>query len=254
MKKNRIIITVISIAVLLTALLCIAPSFAKYLTKQSVQSELEADEFYFTSDYLKSEDTPVYIVSGNTVTFALNNFIDDFRINETDITYEATADYGALSLNGGTLTGGSALSESITLTYDFASDEEEKEITVTVISSAVYEKTLQAKFVLNKLYSGVKYEIKDSAGASCAELYIYVGDAVSGLTLLWDNAELLIDETNDYVYGNVTNGISPVKSSATTKNIVGGTTVRIIFFKNDISDNFTCTIKKAADGEIDLTL
>lgn len=252
MKKNKITVAVISAALVLTSVLCIVPSLAKYITTQGRQSELDSESFYFTSDYLKSDETPVYKVSGESVTFGVRNYADSLRINQSDITYTLTADAGELNIPGGTLTGGTAGSDSITLSYVFSDAEEQKEITVSAISSEPYAEELRAKFILLRPDADLKYEIKDSAGSYYAELYIYTGNTEQTVTLFWDNAELLIDETNDYVFGSITNNPSPSKSTATTGNIGAGTAVKIVFFKKNISADYTCGITASDDGTINV--
>lgn len=250
MKKKKITVAVISAVSALAILLCFVPSIAKYVTTQGRQSDLDSDHFYFASDYLKSDETPVYEIFGNSVTFALRNYADSFRINGTDITYEATSTAGTISTSTGTLTGGTLGSANVTLSYSFSGDEVQKEITVSVIGTGDYTRTLQAKFILIKPTSNLKYEIKDSVGSNYAELYIYASDEDKSAVLLWDTDELLIDETNDYVFGRITNNPSPAKSTATTETIGAGTAVKIVFFKKDISADHTCGMSESADGTI----
>ena len=89
MKKKKITVTVISAVSALVIILCLAPSIAKYIMTQNRQSKLDSDHFYFSSDYLKPDETPVYEIFGSSVTFELRNYADSIRINGTDITYEA---------------------------------------------------------------------------------------------------------------------------------------------------------------------
>ena len=87
--------------------------------------------------------------------------------------------------------------------------------------------------------------MKDQADRDYAELYIYTGNTAQNVTLSWDNAELVIDETNDYVFGKVQNQTSPEKSSVEIDNIAADTTVKIVFFKQDITQDYTCGITKS---------
>ena len=115
MKKKKITVAVISAVSVLAIILCFAPSFAKYITTQGRQSELDSDHFYFSSDYLRSDDTPVYEILGNSITFELRNYVDSLRINGTDITYEAMSTAGTLNTTTGTLTAGVCSSSNVTL-------------------------------------------------------------------------------------------------------------------------------------------
>ena len=251
MKKKKITVAVISAVSVLAIILCFAPSFAKYITIQGRQSELDSDHFYFSSDYLRSDDTPVYEILGNSITFELRNYVDSLRINGTDITYKATSTAGTISPSTGTLRGGTDTS-NVTLSYNFSDDEQQKEIFVSVTGTGDYTETLQATFIFIKPTSNLKYEIKDSVGNNYAELYIYAANADMTADLSWNTDELLIDETNDYVFGRVTNDSLLHTGTATTKSIVAGTTAKIVFFKKNISEDYTRVMTESEDGTINV--
>lgn len=238
MKKKKITVAVISAISVLAIILCFAPSFAKYITTQGRQSELDSDHFYFSSDYLSEGVLPEYKIYGDSVAFEIRNYMDSFRVNDSDIAYTVSATDGTLSSEGGTLTGGTAGSDTITLTYS----GEEKEIIVTVTSSSPYVKELKAKFIFAE--SVMRYEITDSAGSYYAELYIYTGDTAQTVTVNWDKAKLLIDETNDFVFGNLT-----AEKNSASVSIPAHTTVKIAFFKTDITKDYSYALTKF-DGTI----
>lgn len=247
MKKRKIIAGV-SVLLAVALLLCVILSVAKYIIKKGQQSELTSQNFYFSSNFLKSDEVPTYNIYGNTVTFAVRNYIDSFRVNATDINYTVSADSGALDILNGSLAGAASSSANITLSYDFAADELQKEITVSVTGTGKFTKTLSAKFIFIK-YDGLKYEIKDQADRDYAELYIYTGNTASDVTIAWDKAELLIDETNDYIFGNTT--LNAEINSVTIRDIPADTTVKIVFFKKNIAQDYTCGITKS-DGSINI--
>ena len=247
MKKRRIIAGV-SVLLGLIIVLCVALMLAKYKMNLGEQSELTSQNFYFSSNFLKSDEVPTYEIYGNTVTFRVRNYIDSFRVNATDINYTVSADSGALDILNGSLEGAASSSANITLSYDFAADELQKEITVSVTGTGKFTKTLSAKFIFIK-YDGLKYEIKDQANRDYAELYIYTGNTASDVTIAWDKAELLIDETNDYIFGNTT--LNAEINSVTIRDIPADTTVKIVFFKKNIAQDYTCGITKS-DGTINI--
>lgn len=247
MKKRKIIAGV-SVLLAVALLLCVILSVAKYIIKKGQQSELTSQNFYFSSNFLKSDEVPTYEIYGNTVTFAVRNYIDSLRVNATDINYTVSADSGALDILNGSLEGAASSSANITLSYDFAADELQKEITVSVTGTGKFTKTLSAKFIFIK-YDGLKYEIKDQADRDYAELYIYTGNTASDVTIAWDKAELLIDETNDYIFGNTT--LNAERNSVTIRDIPADTTVKIVFFKKNIAQDYTCGITKS-DGTINI--
>ena len=247
MKKRKIIAGV-SVLLAVALLLCVILSVAKYIIKKGQQSELTSQNFYFSSNFLKSDEVPTYEIYGNTVTFAVRNYIDSFRVNATDINYTVSADSGALDILNGSLEGAASSSANITLSNDFAADELQKEITVSVTGTGKFTKTLSAKFIFIK-YDGLKYEIKDQADRDYAELYIYTGNTASDVTIAWNKAELLIDETNDYIFGNTT--LNAEINSVTIRDIPADTTVKIVFFKKNIAQDYTCGITKS-DGTINI--
>ncbi|MGN0551602.1 MAG: hypothetical protein ACI4I4_07155 [Acutalibacteraceae bacterium] len=235
--KKRKTVTVVSVLLVVTLLAFVIPSVAKYITKKGQQSELTSQNFYFSSNFLKSDEVSTYEIYGNTVTFAVRNYIDSLRINAADINYTVSADGGAVDVSNGSLAGSVYSSENITLSYNFAADELQKEITVSVTGTGNFTQTLSAKFIFIKYY-GLKFEIKDQENRDYAELYIYTGNTASDVTINWDNSILLIDETNDYIFDNLNSD----KNSVTVTNIPADATVKIVFFKNDISKDYTCGI------------
>ena len=243
MKKKKITVAVISAVSVLAIILCFAPSFAKYITTQGRQSKLDSDHFYFSSDYLSEGVLPEYKIYGDSVSFEIRNYIDSSRVNASDIVYTVTATDGTLSSNGGTLIGGTEKCAKITLTY--SGEEAEKEITVTVTSSSPYVKELKAKFVFTK--PALRYEITDSVGSYYAELYIHTANEEKTVTVNWDKAVLLIDETNDFVFGNLT-----AEKNSASVSIPAHTTVKIAFFKKDITKDYSYALTKF-DGTITLT-
>lgn len=246
--RKRTVMTVISLFLVVTLLAFVVPTIAKYITNKGRQSELTSQNFYFSSNFLKSDKVPTYEIYGNTVTFAVRNYIDSFRVNATDINYTVSADSGALDILNGSLAGAASSSANITLSYDFAADELQKEITVSVKGTGDFTQILKARFILIKTDS-MRYEIKDRENRDYAELYIYTGKTASDVTISWDKTKLLIDETNDYIFGNDT--LTAEKNSVTVGNIPADTTVKIVFFKNDISAEYTCGLTKS-DGIINI--
>lgn len=247
MKKIKGV-EVVYVLIGIALLLFVIPSVAKYITRKGQQSELTSQNFYFSSNFLKSEEVPTYELYGNSVTFEVRNYIDSLRINGTDINFTVTADSGTVDISSGRLTGEVSSSADITLTYVFAEDELQKEIIVSVMGTGDFVQTLKAKFVLIKPDS-LMYQIKDQANRDYAELYIYTGNKAQNVIINWDKTKLLIDETNDYVFGNTT--LNAEKNSVTVTDIPADTTVKIVFFKKNIAKDNTCGITKS-DGNINI--
>ena len=250
MKKNRITALIISLSLVLIVVLGAVSAYAKYIMKSGKQSELVSDNFYFTSDYLKADETPTYTHSGNSVTFQARNYIDGLRINQADISYTVTVETAGeginLSQSGGTLAGGAQKADNITLSYEFQSGETQKEITVSLSSTQPYAKTLRATFLLIK--TNLKYEIQDAAGEYSAELYLHMGNSSQTVTLVWDNTKLSIDRASDYVFGK-TITTTGNESSLALDGIPMDSTVKIVFFKHDINVSYACA-PTGSDGNI----
>ena len=68
--------------------------------------------------------------------------------------------------------------------------------------------------------------------------------------LTWDTDKLIIDETNDYVYGNITYDGETHTGSVTTKTIAANTTAKIVFFKKNLSYDYSCSVTSTSDGSI----
>lgn len=249
MKKRRAA-AVISVLLVAALSLLMIPTFAKYIVKKGEQSEITSQNFYFSSNFLKSGEAPTYEIYGDSVTFTVRNYIDSLRINGTAIDFTVTADSGTVDISNGSLTGAVSSSESITLTYHFGSDEPQKEITVSVTGTGEFTQTLSAKFIFIQ-YDGLRYEIKDRPNRDYAELYIYTGNTAGNVTMNWDIANLVIDETNDYIFGNTT--LNAAKNSVTVTDIPADTTVKIVFFKKIIAQDYTRGMTKT-DGNITIAL
>lgn len=246
--RKRTAIAIISTLLVIILLLCILPLIAKYIKSKGQQNEIYSENFYFTSDYLKENETPVYEIFGNSVTFKVRNYIDSLRINQSDINYTVSTDGGDISRTAGTLEKNISSSQEVTLTSTFADNEVQKEIMVTVTSTDIYEKELMAKFILIKPYN-LKYEIKDIEGRNYAELYIYMGSTqVPTINISWDNTKILIDETNDYIFDKLNSD----KNYVEINNISADTTAKIVFFKKNINADYTCGVTETS-GTINIS-
>ena len=237
--KKRKVIAAVSVLLAVTLLLCVIPTLAKYLSKKGSQSELTSQNFYFSSNFLKSDEEPTYEIYGNTVTFSVRNYIDSLRVNDTKIDFTVFPEGGTVDKTRGSLT--EALpSADITLSYEFAANELQKVIPVSVIGTGKFTQTLKAKFVFIKPDS-LTYKIEDQETQDYAELYIYTGNTAQTVEITWNNAQLFIDETNDYVFGK----LNATKDAVSAIEIPADTTVKIVFFKNDITQDYTCGITKS---------
>lgn len=251
-KKNKSI-TIVSITLGITLLIAleiiIVPTIAKFIKEQGNQSKIDSDNFYFTSDYLGFDEIPVYEIFGNSVTFEIRNYADSLRVNDTNIDYTVVITEGTVNKSFGTLLKDSQDSSKITLSYAFG-EEEQKEIMVSVIGTGKYVKTLKAKFIFIKPIQMIKYRIEDSIGSNYMTLYISSAQTDMIANLSWDMDKLIIDETNDYVFDNVSYDALEHIGTVTTKAIAANTTAKIIFFKKNLTEDYSCGETVSSDGTI----
>ena len=71
---------IISLSLVLIVALGAVSAFAKYIMKSGKQSELVSDNFYFTSDYLKADETPTYMLIRMLALVVLMKFMLALRI------------------------------------------------------------------------------------------------------------------------------------------------------------------------------
>jgi len=161
---------VIFLAIIVGIVVFISGAVAKYIHTNSGENLVSAKEFYFVSNLLKAEQGE-YVLNSNadSITFTLENHIDELRRSEVDIKYTVTVittDEGTspiLSLVGG----GSGASVTGTLTANAFSDARitlsglvsGKTYTVIATGTAGYEHTISAKFTVSDKKENVYYNI-----------------------------------------------------------------------------------------------
>lgn len=236
--------------VLTAAALVTGLTMAKYVQQwKSEPSLADAKAFYFTSDLLKdpSENASYKLYSwGGGITIQLQNFEDEKRVSETDITYEVS-----YTLTGGTKTevtngtiassSGTTMSDTITVKPDAGA----KTVTVIAKATAPYQKTLTATFKLQDTESP-KYQVVDFVGSPTAELIIKGGNTTKDLTLNWDASLLSPDRTNPLFKGAAFSG-----SSVSIKITASGS-CSILLFKKEPTQNYSIKEKDITDSTISL--
>lgn len=94
MAKNRKLHIVCVVLAVLALVFALGGVYARYVVSNDGEGSLYAEDFYFTSDYLK-QNGAIYTLStdasGETsVTFSVRNFEDELRVNSRDIAYAIT--------------------------------------------------------------------------------------------------------------------------------------------------------------------
>jgi hypothetical protein len=223
------------------------------------------------------------------LTITLQNYYDDLRITQGEIDYTvslvASSDGASFSVDGGedaalstsdgtsnpaiatsySLGSGSSTvkaTQKLSLNINaLANDVTEPEtVTVTVKSSAPYEKTLQLTFIVYPAGSGVTYEVVDSANSLYAELIIRndTTDYVQP-TLEWPDT-LSIDNTNELTFSYEGGAFTQqpdidVRSMQLSRALKPKESVSIYFFKSD-NGNYTTAESRVSvsNGECEITI
>ena len=232
---------------------------------------------------VQEETWNLYGGGAHEITFELRNYYDDLRITKGEIRYtvsveaktptdesgnssrveelatvvKTSGDTADKEING-TLNGGpdGKAVQAITLSIQSALENSYKdgtEVTVTIQSTAPYEKTMKLHFLLYRIDTYLCYEIRDSIGSPYAEL-VMMADSVSeagggGMQpyLTWA-PDLSIDNTNGLTYKyNETepNGLFTQQPRISERNMQLSRALRakesesLYFFKSDVKKNYT---------------
>lgn len=166
-RRNRLT-TVLAVVAVLSAVLTASLAWgamAKYTHQSNREGLVRAKEFYFTSDYLATNNPEYTLNPGNaetaSVTFELRNY-DGLLVSELDVNYTITVtdndseNDATVTIGGdGKITTGET-KEVVTLSNLRLG----MSYTVEVKGSNGYEKTLYATFTVKKPNEGIFYNTK----------------------------------------------------------------------------------------------
>lgn len=210
LKKHRLL-------VLFITLLCIPLiiTFSRYIAKVITDYYLEAKNFYFNSDKLKS-DHPTYQINNwngiDKVDFVINldSKKNELKVADMDIDYniEFTCESDVIcstNKNNGVInneTNVDSFTLSVTPKRTFNKNES---TTVNVIATSKnpYVKSLGARFIIKVGEKGVGYEIVDSVNSPY--LMLNITNALTNYTILspFDNYKVG-DQINESIYLTLT--------------------------------------------------
>lgn len=276
-NRNENIFKMVPQLIVVLILALILGISAKYISERPHEdNQAKADKFYFTVDLLgdtnaENELEGTYDICGGgqkEVTFSVKNYFDSLRITETDVKYKVSVE-SSNTYNSFSLTCAEAsvdVNEEITMSksvgakshaYTLTMNEGYADgtvITVTIASSAPYQKTMKLHFVLNTVGAAVTYRVEDAPGVAYATLIIMTNVDIDaeGIMVDWSNINqaeniLQVDTTNPYVLDadlklTGKNAI-PLKGYLskiyTTQEMVVGESISIYFFKTDKSANYS---------------
>ena len=171
---------------------------ARYVMQRTDQSIVAAQDFYFTSDFLKEEGEAAlyYIDSKLPVSIHLYNAEDSLRVTPGDIQYKVEVAGGTYTDSGNGIlsaTGGApvlAVSDLVVTSQDSVTAVE-----VKVTTESPYQKVLSAKFMVAK---GNMASIEDAAGKRAAVLTMTCVDDEKEIEITLPSG-VIPDETNDNV-------------------------------------------------------
>ena len=231
--------------VLTAAALVTGLTMAKYVQQWKSEPALaDAKAFYFTSDLLKdaSENAYYELYSwGDGIKIQLQNFEDEKRVSETDITYTVSCTLGSVDSPTGTIDANSTKFATIIVKPEPGA----KRITVTAKATAPYEKELSATFVL-KDTDQPKFQVVDSVGSPTAELIIKGGNTTQDFILIWDASLLSPDRTNPlFKVAAFTDGSVEIKITASGS-------CSILLFKKDPAQNYSIKEQEIINSTISL--
>lgn len=197
-----------AIAILLIGLLLMAGvTVATYIMKAGEDGIIEADRFYFTSNYLKDEvEHAVYYIDPKYPVFdvQLYNYEDSKRKASTDIQYTVSASGGAVGIGDTGNTNGTLKKDEQANVIKVKPSTGENHVVVTAASTAPYTKSLTAEF---KLENGNSYTVT-SEGDAAAVLTMTCRDAGKDITISLPQ-NLVPDASDDRVKkGNADNEYS----------------------------------------------
>lgn len=166
---------------------------ARYVMQQTKQGIMEAQEFYFTSDFLKAEaDNVSYYIDPNmNFTVHLYHAEDSLRKTLSEIKYSISVTGGSYVDSGSGILKLDSGTADLTVTPAVGATS----ITVTATSTKPYKKVLTAVFKVEK---GNSVVLEDSAGSRAAVLTMTCADASKTIAITLPQG-VIPDETNDNV-------------------------------------------------------
>lgn len=175
---------------------------ARYVMQRTNQGIIAAQDFYFTSDFLKEEsDKALYFIDPKMpVTIHLYNSEDSLRTTPGEIRYQVAVTGGTCTDPSKGVIGSSSKPEVSDLTIE--PDEAAQSVTVTVTSTTPYKKVLTAEFKIEK---GNAVVIEDNAGSRAAVLTMTCADDAKTIEIALP-AGVIPDQTNDNVISFDTSG------------------------------------------------
>lgn len=296
-QKNQRLIPFVCLA--LIAVTIIGVTVARYgITRTSAPGQVTSNNFYFTADllgdtkmipteaytsdhYYFGEDSTegtwqLYGGSKHIITILVQNYYDELRVEEMEITYTTkvsvkdkngneisfsesstrpTLTNSNTGQNGYVMTGNHQVTDTLQLTipsYTEWNYQEGTIISVEITSSKPYEKTLKLNFQIFATDVTLQYRVIDTEGSPYAQLVIMTNvESGSGTAsvqpyIKWPES-LSIDNTNKLTFTRVEDGSFVQQDGIEERNmqisesLPTGRSEAIYFFKENTQKNYSVT-------------
>ena len=266
MVSDKKFIYILSILFISCLVIIISLSFSKYFSSKSTGTIVNPEKYYFTIDLLGDTNTSeslnkeydLYGGDSKSIPFVIKNYFDELRISPSNINYfvsiEEGNEFANVNLTGDGILNGGILDSENCLVLINAGYSNDTRITVKISSTSPYTKTMRITFILHTYESNVQALINDSDKSLTAELVISTNVNIENKCLIIDYSNinkttnnLQVDLTNYYLLDDgsqiITNklnvGESFLKSVTLTKSLHSGEALSILFFKSNISIDYS---------------
>ncbi|MCC8027074.1 MAG: hypothetical protein LIP16_17460 [Clostridium sp.] len=182
MAASTFLIALLGILLVLTGF-----TAARYIMENRKRNLLEAQNFYFTSNFLEEEsENASYFIDPLAGEFSveLYNFADSLRKTPVSIEYKVTVESGQSSAARGTIGsdegGGTAVIQIIPDRDSTDAAGNLKPVTVVAESGKPYKKVLKAVFIREL---GNQFTVEDAPGYRAATLTMLCADSKKDITI-----------------------------------------------------------------------
>ena len=201
---------------------------AKFVSNQAADEPGKAKNMYFVSNVLAEREEVVrqakktYPITnwknGKKIRIEMRNYPDSQRFTRVPIEYQVTVEQdpnAVITVDGGTK---QRASKAITLPASTSKADQQKQVidiypsdgflagkteralTVTATSTKPYQTELTATFLLQKAAEDVEIVVEDEKQSPYTKLIVWANEKRT-VTLNWDAAKVVPDQTNKFLLG-----------------------------------------------------
>ena len=278
--KNRKIYILFIVLLLAVATTFCGYVGAKYIREKQSDIVVTSKDFFFTVDLLgdtiNDEDlSKSYVLAGGDskeIIFYIQNYFDDYRICDTDVKYKVSMNI--TSTNSSYDSNSIVLSNQVDVEHLLNKNTKDLDkwtlsipegygnntkIEISIKSSSPYVKEMKLEFSCMTYDKEYSYEVIDEVNSPIAKLIVKTNVDIPAKSLTVDFSSinstsnvLQIDVTNPYIVdlvdgiptlntNKLPDGQTYYKSIVNTIKISAGEAIEIIFYKTDLSKNYSKT-------------